>query len=167
MPRFARISRQKRLICAVVEFLQRYGLPMVLTFDRDPRWVGSASGRDFPSAFVRFLLCLGILPNICPPHRPDTNCYSGTTASHLQGRVRGFCIDRQRSSRCVRSPTRSGSTTTQSDPIKDAPVTMCRLASPFQPCRSYPPFPSRWIQTTGSKASMDALLLAPCAQMAP
>src|SRR6266566_4620927 len=48
---------------AVVEFLQRYGLPTMLTFDRDPRWVGSASGRDFPSAFVRFLLCLGILPN--------------------------------------------------------------------------------------------------------
>ena len=60
---------------AVVEFLQRYGLPTMLTFDRDPRWVGSASGRDFPSAFVRFLLCLGILPNICPPHRPDKNCY--------------------------------------------------------------------------------------------
>jgi hypothetical protein len=38
---------------AVVEFLQLYGLPAMLTFDRDPRWVGSASGRDFPSAFVR------------------------------------------------------------------------------------------------------------------
>jgi hypothetical protein len=24
---------------------------------------------------VRFLLCLGIQPNICPPHRPDKNCY--------------------------------------------------------------------------------------------
>jgi transposase InsO family protein len=60
---------------AVVEFLQLYGLPAMLTFDRDPRWVGSASGRDFPSAFVRFLLCLGIQPTICPPHRPDKNCY--------------------------------------------------------------------------------------------
>ena len=60
---------------AVVEFLRRYGLPPMLTFDRDPRWVGSASGRDFPSAFVRFLLCLGIEPKVCPPHRPDKNCY--------------------------------------------------------------------------------------------
>lgn len=60
---------------AVVEFLRLYGLPSVLTFDRDPRWMGSASGRDFPSAFVRFLLCLGIQPNICPAHRPDKNCY--------------------------------------------------------------------------------------------
>jgi transposase InsO family protein len=60
---------------AVVQFLQQYGLPALLTFDRDPRWVGSASGRDFPSPFVRFLLCLGIQPHICPPHRPDQNCY--------------------------------------------------------------------------------------------
>ena len=60
---------------AVVEFLRLYGLPPVLTFDHDPRWTGSASGRDFPSAFVRFLLCLGIQPHICPAHRPDKNCY--------------------------------------------------------------------------------------------
>jgi transposase InsO family protein len=37
--------------------------------------VGSASGRDFPSAFVRFRLGLGIQPHICPPHRPDTNAF--------------------------------------------------------------------------------------------
>jgi len=47
----------------------------MLTFDRDPRWVGSASGRDFPAACVRFLLCLGIQPHICPPHRPDKNAF--------------------------------------------------------------------------------------------
>lgn len=47
----------------------------MLTFDRDPRWVGSASGRDFPSALQRFLLCLGIQPHICPPQRPDKNAY--------------------------------------------------------------------------------------------
>jgi transposase InsO family protein len=59
----------------VAEFLRQYGLPPMLTFDRDPRWVGSASGRDFPSAFVRFRLGLGIQPHICPPHRPDTNAF--------------------------------------------------------------------------------------------
>ena len=47
----------------------------MLTFDRDPRWVGSASGRDFPSALRRFLLCLGIEPQICPPQRPDKNAF--------------------------------------------------------------------------------------------
>jgi hypothetical protein len=52
---------------------ERNGLPDGFTFDRDPRWVGSASGRDFPSAFVRFLHCLDVKPMICPPHRPDMN----------------------------------------------------------------------------------------------
>src|SRR5579859_139852 len=60
---------------AVVLFLRQYGLPPMLTFDRDPRWVGSSSGRDFPSALRRFLLCLGIEPNVCPPQRPDKNPY--------------------------------------------------------------------------------------------
>lgn len=60
---------------AVVHFLRKYGLPAMLTFDRDPRWVGSSSGRDFPSALRRFLLCLGIEPNVCPPQRPDRHAY--------------------------------------------------------------------------------------------
>jgi hypothetical protein len=58
---------------AVIHFLQRYGLPPKITFDRDPRLVGAATGRDFPSPLVRLLLCLGIIPNVCPPHRPDKN----------------------------------------------------------------------------------------------
>jgi Integrase core domain len=60
---------------AVVHFLTRYGRPRRMTFDRDPRWVGSHSLRHFPSALCRFLLCLGIQPNICPPRRPDKNAY--------------------------------------------------------------------------------------------
>ncbi len=60
---------------AVVTFLRTSGLPPILTFDRDPRWVGSSSGRDFPSALRRFLLCLGIEPHICPPQRPDKNAF--------------------------------------------------------------------------------------------
>lgn len=60
---------------AVVAFLRQYGLPPILTFDRDPRWVGGQANRDFPSALRRFLLCLGIEPNICPPHQPQKNAY--------------------------------------------------------------------------------------------
>src|SRR5712692_5225196 len=41
----------------------------------DPRLVGSPSGRDFPSALVRFLWCVGVVPNVIPPHRPDLNAY--------------------------------------------------------------------------------------------
>lgn len=59
----------------VADFFQEHGLPGRFTFDRDPRSVGSASGSDFPSALVRFLLCLGVQPTICPPHRPDKNAY--------------------------------------------------------------------------------------------
>ena len=63
------------LLETVSEFLRVYGLPAMLTFDNDPRFVGSPSGRDFPSALVRLLLCLGVEPNIIPPHRPDLNAY--------------------------------------------------------------------------------------------
>lgn len=58
---------------AVVTFLQQWGRPKKLTFDHDPRWVGGASGRDFPSALVRFLVCLGIEANLCPPRQPQKN----------------------------------------------------------------------------------------------
>ncbi len=63
------------LLEAVAQFLREYGLPAMLTFDHDPRFVGSPSGRDFPSALVRFLLCVGVDPNIIPPQRPDKNAY--------------------------------------------------------------------------------------------
>jgi hypothetical protein len=58
------------VIEALVDVFASAGLPQRLRFDRDPRFVGSASGRDFPAAFVRFLLCLGVEPLICPPHQP-------------------------------------------------------------------------------------------------
>jgi transposase InsO family protein len=64
---------EQTAIEAVIPFLRRYGCPRQLTFDRDPRWVGGVSGRDFPSPLRRLLLCLGMTPPICPPPRPDTN----------------------------------------------------------------------------------------------
>jgi Integrase core domain len=63
------------LLEVVAQFLRERGLPAMLTFDNDPRFVGSASGRDFPSALVRLLLCVGVEPNVCPLHRPDKNAY--------------------------------------------------------------------------------------------
>jgi transcriptional regulator with XRE-family HTH domain len=61
------------LLEVVAQFLREHGRPHMLTFDNDPRFVGSPSGRDFPSALVRFLLCLGVEPNVIPPRRPDLN----------------------------------------------------------------------------------------------
>ncbi len=60
---------------AVAQFFCQHGLPAMLTFDNDPRLVGSPSGRDFPSALVRFLLCVGVIPNVIPPRRPDLNAF--------------------------------------------------------------------------------------------
>lgn len=63
------------VITTLAQVLATHGKPQVLTFDRDPRFVGSWSGRDYPSALVRFLTCLGIMPNVCPAHRPDKNAF--------------------------------------------------------------------------------------------
>ncbi len=63
------------LLETVAQFLRQHGLPRMLTFDNDTRFVGSPAGRDFPSALVRFLLCVGVQPNVIPPHRPDLNAY--------------------------------------------------------------------------------------------
>jgi len=57
----------------LLEIFEQQGLPRWLRFDRDPRFVGSASGRDFPAAMVRMLYVLGIQPTICPPHQPQKN----------------------------------------------------------------------------------------------
>jgi transposase InsO family protein len=53
----------------------RRGRPLHLTCDRDPRFVASPQGSDFPNALRRFLLCLDIDLTICPPRRPDRNAF--------------------------------------------------------------------------------------------
>ena len=57
----------------MAQVIQTHGLPEQITIDRDVRFVGSPSMRDFPSAFVRFWLSLLVQVIICPPHRPDKN----------------------------------------------------------------------------------------------
>jgi hypothetical protein len=76
LPRPERISTNPPALEAVIAFLQKSGRPRQMTFDRDPlRWVGGVSGRDFPSPLRRLLLCLGMRPHVCPPHRPDKNAF--------------------------------------------------------------------------------------------
>ena len=57
----------------LAEMLLKHGCLVRIRLDRDPRWVGSWTAKDFPSPMLRFLLCLGIDPRVCPPHRPDKN----------------------------------------------------------------------------------------------
>ena len=58
-------------IVAMASTLIQHGLPRCIVLDRDPRFVGSWSADDFPSAFMRFLLNLGIVLDVCPPQRAD------------------------------------------------------------------------------------------------
>ncbi len=57
----------------VAEVLLEQGCPDRIRLDRDTRWVGSWTAKDFPSPMLRFLQCLGIEPRVCPPRRPDKN----------------------------------------------------------------------------------------------
>jgi hypothetical protein len=59
---------------AVVALLEAHGLPEAISLDRDPRFVGSAGARDFPSPLVRLLTCLGVAVTICPPRLPLRIC---------------------------------------------------------------------------------------------
>jgi transposase InsO family protein len=58
---------------AVIQFLREHGRPRQMSFDHDPRWVGSPGGWDFPSALLRFLHCIQVEPRLCPPHQPQKN----------------------------------------------------------------------------------------------
>ncbi len=60
-------------LLALVQTMRRLGRPTRITLDRDPRWVGSPSGSDFPAALIRFGACLGIEIEICAPHHPQQN----------------------------------------------------------------------------------------------
>jgi integrase-like protein len=58
-------------LLTIAEMLLMQGMPRRLRFDRDTRLVGSLATDGYPLALVRFLRCLGIEPDICPPRRPD------------------------------------------------------------------------------------------------
>ena len=62
-------------LVAVAQTLQTQGMPQLLTLDRDPRWVGSPHGSDFPSARLGFCACLGIQTHVCDPHHPQQNAF--------------------------------------------------------------------------------------------
>ncbi len=88
----------------VAQFLREHGRPHMLTFDNDPRFVGSPSGRDFPSALVRFLLCVGVEPNVIPPHRPEPPPVCGEISSHALAGVGASCIGLVPGSKSSRPP---------------------------------------------------------------
>ena len=66
---------EETTLAAVARLLREQGLPEEVTLDRDPRFVGAPGTGDFPSPLIRFLACLGVAVTVCPPRRPDKNCY--------------------------------------------------------------------------------------------
>ena len=58
------------VLMAMVDLVKRIGVLKLVRFDRDPRFVGAPQGA-FPSAFVRFWLCLGTTVDICEPECPQ------------------------------------------------------------------------------------------------
>jgi hypothetical protein len=137
------------LLEAVAQFLGEHGLPQTLTFDNDPRFVGSALGRDFPSALVRFLWCVGVIPNVIPPHRPDFCCVRREISSLECLGSACRCIGQGRSRRSLSSLRHTFLTTTVSGPTRRAPVATNRRVWPARPSRGCLLFPSRSILIDG------------------
>jgi hypothetical protein len=105
------------VLWALTHTFLTHGLPERLTFDRDPRFVGSWSGRDFPSAVMRFLLCLGLDAQVCPPQRPDLNALSSAITAATARNAWLWSGLRIRP-RPTRSPNATGSTSTGSAPTR-------------------------------------------------
>lgn len=67
--------RRRRCLLPCSTCWSRSVCPSGSAVSRDPRFLGSASMRDFPSPFVRFWYALGVQPVVNPPHRPDLNAF--------------------------------------------------------------------------------------------
>ena len=74
----------------VAATLQQHGIPRCVICDRDPRLVGSQSADNYPSAFLRFLSCLGCAVDILPPRRPDLKPY----VERFQRTLKTECIQK-------------------------------------------------------------------------
>ncbi len=61
----------EQALLAMAATLQKQGIPRCIRSDREPRLVGSQATDGFPSAFTRYLLCVGCAVDILPPRRPD------------------------------------------------------------------------------------------------
>ncbi|MBK8023424.1 MAG: transposase [Chloroflexi bacterium] len=57
-------------LLAVAQLLLTTGLPEQLRFDNDTRFVGNWLADGFPSPLMRFLLCLGVEPDLVEPGKP-------------------------------------------------------------------------------------------------
>ena len=57
-------------LLAVAQLLMKTGCPQKLRFDNDTRFVGNWLADGYPSPLMRFLVCLGIEPDLVEPGKP-------------------------------------------------------------------------------------------------
>lgn len=58
-------------LAAVIRLFILNGLPQKLRFDNDTRFVGNWRTDGYPSILMRFLLCLGVEPDLVEPGKPQ------------------------------------------------------------------------------------------------
>lgn len=75
-------------LLAMAHTLLLQGMPRCIVCDRDPRFVWGWAADRFPSAFMRFLWCLGVELDVLPARRPDLKPY----VERLIRSVNGECL---------------------------------------------------------------------------
>ena len=76
----------------LLHLLQPIGLPPRVRLDRDPRFLGSTSLRDFPTPFLRYWYALGVQPVVNPPRRPDRNAFVERLHATVEREYRQICL---------------------------------------------------------------------------
>ena len=87
----------------IADLLRTHGRPQQLTLDRDPRFVSSPQGSDFPSALLRFCHCLGVAVRLCDPHHPEQNGF--VERYHRSYQAECLAVQRPRTLEQVRAVT--------------------------------------------------------------
>jgi transposase InsO family protein len=71
-------------LLAVAQLLILIGMPRKLRFDNDPRFVGNWMSDGYPSPLMRFLLCLGVEPDVVEPGRPQDKPFAERSVRTLK-----------------------------------------------------------------------------------
>src|SRR5215831_7632127 len=82
----------EQALLSMAATLHKQGVPRCISYDRDPRFVGSQSTDGYPSAFTRYLLCVGAGVDILPPRRPDLKPY----VERFQRTLKEECLSKNR-----------------------------------------------------------------------
>ena len=78
-------------LLAVATLFIAAGLPEKLRFDNDPRFVGSWLSDRYPSPLMRFLLCLGVEPDLVEPGKPQHKPFAERSVRTLKYEC--LCLD--------------------------------------------------------------------------